>query len=93
MTTEGVAMNWNKEGIMRWLYMHDIYAARTPSQQKWLEDAFIREAKKHQDTAMDRKLYRGALKIVEAGGLRATERAIQSFMQIGTRSVKRKKKK
>ena len=81
-------MNWNKEGIMRWLYMHDVYGQKTPSEQRTFEDAFIKEANKHQDTSMDRKLYRGALKIVQASG-KNQEQKIQSFLQIGTRPKKK----
>ena len=73
-------MEWTKEGIVRWLYMHDIYGQKTPSEQRAFENAFIDEANKHQDTAYDRKLYRKALKIIEARG-KDRERKIQSFLQ------------
>lgn len=73
---------------MRWLHMHDVYGRKSPAEQRAFENSFIKEANKHQDTAMDRKLYRGALKIVEAGG-KDKERKIQSFLQIGTRPRKK----
>ena len=74
-------MEWTAEGIVRWLYMHDIYGKKTPSEQRAFENAFIDEANKHQDTATDRKLYRGALKIIQAHG-KDKERKIQSFLQL-----------
>jgi len=74
-------MEWTKEGIMRWMHMHDVYGTKTPSEQRTFESAFIAEANKHQDTAMDRKLYRKGLKIVEAR-LKNKEQKIQAFLQI-----------
>lgn len=71
-------MEWTKASIMRWMHEHDIYSQRTPSERATLQELFIVEANKHQETAIERKLYRKGLKIIEANGDNI-ERATNAF--------------
>jgi len=73
-------IEWNKEGIVRWMHEHDVYGQKTPSEQQIFENTFVDEAIKHQVTAMDRKLYRKGLKVVKGG--RNTEHNMKTFMEL-----------
>ena len=72
---------WTKKGIVNWLNKSNVLLETDSSKIQRNVKFFIAEANKHQDTREDRKLYRGALPIVENGAL-ATKESIKLFMEM-----------
>ncbi|MCK5013656.1 MAG: hypothetical protein KAS66_07540 [Candidatus Omnitrophica bacterium] len=73
-------ITWTKAGIMDWMVSNKVLEPKTASAMKKLEDRFIVEANKHQDTSEDRKLYRVAKKLIESG--KVDSKAYQKFMEL-----------